>query len=515
MGKLRFAMLSLSLIGMIFLVSAPSSQGDERAAVPPTADLAKAEALIKDIFKAEYAKTKTADRVALAVKLLEQFDESKDDQAARYVLLRESRDAAAKAGDADMAMRALDLMVKTFKVDANELRLATANQVVAGLTTPASALAAVDVFLNALEDAKAVDDWKTALGLVKAADAAAVKSKSATSATAIRAKVKEIEFIKAESEKVKPSFAALKTTPDDPAANLAVGRYLCFARQDWDAGLAHLAKGSDEKLKEAAAKDVKAAGGADKLTAGDAWYDLSAKADAGAKPAMQGRAMHWYSEAVDSQTGLNKTKIEKRIEELKTAVETKGDKGMIWSTIKNAVADKDLKEWEIVGGGFFKETYDEIPKEGAILIGFVYTTVQNGKYPGSVQPIFLTAKGEVKGRSYINNDRNASPVQTVKAKPGYAVGAIYTRGGGGFDAFQPIFMKMSGKGLDTSDKYDGPMIGGTGGGEGTLGGDGNLIVGIHGKTNAKGQMGSISPVSLKVIADTTGPGPKKKKKLKQ
>ena len=41
----------------------------------------------------------------------------------------------------------------------------------------------------------------------------------------------------------------LKTNPDDPAANLAVGQWLCFERRDWKQGLQHLAKCSSPALK--------------------------------------------------------------------------------------------------------------------------------------------------------------------------------------------------------------------------------------------------------------------------
>jgi hypothetical protein len=57
--------------------------------------------------------------------------------------------------------------------------------------------------------------------------------------------------------------------------------------------------------------------------------------------------------------------------------------------------------------------------------------------------------------------------------------------GRGFDAFQPIFMKITDKGLDPNEKYEGTYVGGKGGNEGTLGGDGNFIVGIHGKIDKR------------------------------
>ena len=55
-------------------------------------------------------------------------------------------------------------------------------------------------------------------------------------------------------------------------------------------------------------------------------------------------------------------------------------------------------------------------------------------------------------------------------------------------------MRIKGNALDTSDRYDGPHVGGEGGGSGTLGGDGNFIVGIHGKVNDTGWMSTMSPV---------------------
>ena len=86
---------------------------------------------------------------------------------------------------------------------------------------------------------------------------------------------------------------------------------------------------------------------------------------------------------------------------------------------------------------------------------------------------------------------------------------------GGFDAFKPIYMKMTAKGLDPSDSYDGPYVGGMGGGDGTLGGDGNFIVGIHGKTNDnRTSVQALSLVSLTVNEPAGGldPMPKKTKK---
>jgi hypothetical protein len=58
-------------------------------------------------------------------------------------------------------------------------------------------------------------------------------------------------------------------------------------------------------------------------------------------------------------------------------------------------------------------------------------------------------------------------------------------------------MKLTESGLDASDRYEGPHIGGQGGGEGTLGGGGSLIVGLHGKITGKDRkIEALSVVTL-------------------
>ena len=42
------------------------------------------------------------------------------------------------------------------------------------------------------------------------------------------------------SKEAKESLATLEKEPADPKANLAVGRYLCFFKGNWDQGLPKL-----------------------------------------------------------------------------------------------------------------------------------------------------------------------------------------------------------------------------------------------------------------------------------
>jgi hypothetical protein len=472
---------------------------DERAAVPPAGELAKAEGLIKQLFKSEYAKTKAADRLALAAKLLEQGTETKDDPAARYVLFREASDIAARAGDPVLAMRALDELTAKFEVKAGEARIALAGVIVAGATTANSAAAATETLLAAADDARAGNDWPTNVALAKAAETASRKAGNTGLATSARARLKEAEMLQAEADKAKEHFATLKTSPDDETANLAVGRFYCLLKQDWDAGIACLVKGSDAMLKAAAEKDARAQSGTevDKMSAGDAWYDLANPLAGDVKPALQVRAHYWYTRSVADLSGLTKTRVEKRIAEIQSIVNARSDNMRSWTAIRKAIADNRLKRWEIITGNFTNDTYEEIPKDGGILIGFHYTTTHQGRYPGVLQAIYQTSRGEIKGKMF-GAPEKGEKLLTTKAKAGYAVGAIYTRGAVSFDMVKPIYMKIAGNGLNVNDKYDGPRIGGETGNEGTFGGDGQFIIGLHGKLekNRNDHMAAISPVTV-------------------
>jgi hypothetical protein len=489
------------LAGLIVLavgrsaIAAPPS--DDRADVPAAKSVAEARKLIKDLFKKEYARPAAKDQAALAVKLLEQAEKSKGDPPARFALLEEARELAAKAGDAATAMKAADQTSSSFKVSRGKVWAEIASPLVGSAKSPRSSRDVAILLLSAAGHACDENEWAAAVSLARHAEIAARKSKDFQLLKNTRVRARHISRLNAEADKILDDLALLKSKPDDPAANLAVGRFLCLYKIDWDAGVPLLAKGSNEKLKSAALRDLKALAGdaTAQLAAADAWYDLAKSEVKDRRPAMQVRAHHWYLQALPMLTSLQKVKAENRIAELQPAVAAVGGSRSMWAEIRRLIAAKKFQKWRIVGGGFSRETFEEIPQGGAILIGFKYTTTRNGRYPGVVQPIYRTSAGEALGGVYGVPERGAK-IEVVKARPGYAVGAIYIRGGGGFDAFKPIFMRISGNELDINDKYEGPHIGGQGGRETTLGGDGQFIIGVHGKTGRNNKMEAMSPVSL-------------------
>lgn len=87
----------------------------------------------------------------------------------------------------------------------------------------------------------------------------------------------------------------LQADPSDADANLTVGRFLCFDKGDWDAGLPLLAKGSDGALANLAKSDVSVSDVAIvRIVLGHDWWDYAATQQGAAKVRCQERAAFWY-----------------------------------------------------------------------------------------------------------------------------------------------------------------------------------------------------------------------------
>ena len=110
----------------------------------------------------------------------------------------------------------------------------------------------------------------------------------------------------------------LKSHPDDAEANLAVGRWYCVNKDDWEKGLPGLAKGGDSELCQTAQEDLKSPEGAEaQLKLADAWWDLAAKARGALQDALRLRAGYWYKQLLGEATGgLVRVKIQKRLDQI-------------------------------------------------------------------------------------------------------------------------------------------------------------------------------------------------------
>jgi len=113
---------------------------------------------------------------------------------------------------------------------------------------------------------------------------------------------------------VAKAITVLETKPNDPAANLLVGRYCCFVKGDWAGGLPLLAKGGDTVAQGVATAELKNPTDATgQLSLADGWWAYSETLSGSEKEAIQSHARDYYRKALPALTGLAKLKADARL----------------------------------------------------------------------------------------------------------------------------------------------------------------------------------------------------------
>lgn len=148
----------------------------------------------------------------------------------------------------------------------------------------------------------------------------------------------------------------------------------------------------------------------------------------------------------------------------------------IWKKIASAKKDQVVASPLIKGNWGAVDFREKAPDDG-ILVGF-FASAPNDLLVHYLQAIYLTPKGEKVGKAF---GVPGKQVFCVKSIEGYAVGAIDVRSGDLFDSFTVRFMRVREDSLEARDSYSSARVGGNGGEPLRVGGDGSIIVGIHGK----------------------------------
>jgi len=294
---------------------------DGRSAVPEQAAQAQAEKTVKGIFKDLYGKRTQSDLAVLGKKLFEQGMQTTADPVARFVLLREARDAAAQAADVETSRAAIDELARVYSVDAIEMTsaaLATASKA-AKSAEAFEAIAGGYVFIA--DAAITADRYDAASALLAKAESAAKSARSVSLVAQVQTQRKDLADLQQEYQRVRVAEKTLVDQPDDPGACFAVGRFLCLTKKDWARGLPLLAKGSDAAVAAVAQKELSApTSAAGQVEVADGWWELGDKARSTiTKRKLLQRARHWYELAAAGATGLTRAHIDKRLDDIDQA----------------------------------------------------------------------------------------------------------------------------------------------------------------------------------------------------
>jgi hypothetical protein len=440
----------------------------DRAPLPDAAAIKDAEKQVRGIFKDEYAKKAAADVNALARRLLAQSGEAGIEAPVRYVMLRDARDFGMQTGDLETAFKAIDVLGASFEFDRLAAKMALLTKATASAKSAETALPVALGYAQVMEECIAAGLFDAGAALSARGDATAKLSADALLQARVQAAGKELAYLQKEGAAVKNARKILEEKPTDPAANAAVGRFVCVSQGQWDKGLQMVVLGNEVPLKSAA--EIELAGPADakaQAALGDIWWVLADKERAPeARRRIQAHAASWYEKSLAGLTGLAVAGVEAKLRLTNCIVFNPAHQRRRTDLIGGS------------GGGPFEDT----APSPAPLIGLKASFLGTPSILKSIQAIYLVNGARVEGKVF--GDTNP-PVKEATAKPGYAVGGIISGGAEGAargKAFKVVFMRIAGTGLDTADTYQSPWLGEKGGGEVKLGGDGSYVVGIQGRS---------------------------------
>ncbi len=273
---------------------------------PPTD--AQTAAAMKEFQKtshADYAQLDGAeDYHDLAVRRLAQARQAADQPLRRYALYLEAHDLATRGDDPALGLRIVEEMGKAYAFDVDAAKVKLLETAGASIRDPAAARSFLDAAAPFLKAARADDAYASVAPLFGTVEHVCIIAERSDASRAASALVKDMTGLQKDFEDLQTHLQTLKSAPDDPDANQAVGEFYCLRKRDWDKGLRPLALGRNKALAAAAAEDRADPSAPDRQAAvGDSWWDLAgSKADSPRIPefreALLRRTFAWYDRAL-------------------------------------------------------------------------------------------------------------------------------------------------------------------------------------------------------------------------
>ena len=294
--------------------------GAAKAPVPDADEQKSAIVTVKEVFKSELASAKSSAQFAdVAERMLGNLQNDESSAVNDYVLLTQAHALAVKSLQPTLSLRIVGMISDRYAVDPHLLTVQTLKDLAKGPTDKDLHKQLAELsFKMSLEHQRA-DRIEAASQHLELADALARRLKSSEMLKQAVARRAEITEYKKLAESITAAEKTLASTPNDPAANETVGRFLILAKSDWNEGLKRLVLASDATLQKLAQQDTALIEAAKPPTADDAaqladgWWDLAQKQSGNFKSSVKLRAGQWYAFAAPNLKGLPKAKAEQRV----------------------------------------------------------------------------------------------------------------------------------------------------------------------------------------------------------
>ncbi|MBI3409675.1 MAG: WD40 repeat domain-containing protein [Planctomycetes bacterium] len=311
--------IAYGLLAVVIGALPAPGQAGKKAGIPSKDAVAKAEALIGELYKDELNKAQKDPRTrgALALTFLQEARDTNDDPAGRYVLLQKALALASQAGDGPAALQAIEELAIHYTMPVRDVFAMKIKALAIASNAAASADAyqtVVDSALLLLEDSLAIDDFPSSLELTRTAENAAKKLRNVALVSAIRKRHEDVLTLQKHFAHWQPFADRLAKNADDAEANTEMGKYQGLLKGNWDLGLPLLSKGADAKLKALAAGDLaepKASAKQAELAA--MWQELAGNFKDVMRVHALLRAYSWYQQALAGAPLADVPGIEERL----------------------------------------------------------------------------------------------------------------------------------------------------------------------------------------------------------
>lgn len=326
--------------------------------VPDSAAQQRSEKEIRGVYAKELAPKDRDSRRLIAQRLLNEGLQTKD-PTSQFVLFSLARDLAADCLDFPTAFAAIDkleagfemlkppLTGATFSINLDAQKAAFLNKVRSIPLSLEDASLVLDMYVGLAQSALAARRFDDA---VTWTDLAAKGAKDSSLVARANAVGKQVRETKREEEEVEKAQAAVKANAADPQANLVLGKYYVFAKNALEEGFSFLALVPDPAIQDVARKELaKPSTPEAGAELGEAWWALAKKEkDVFTRRRYESRAKAWLDGALLGLTGLERTKVDKRLEEIDQA----NASGPIVDLLKMIDPKKDSVRgsWQVVGG---------------------------------------------------------------------------------------------------------------------------------------------------------------------
>jgi hypothetical protein len=290
---------------------------DDRLPVPDDAGLRDARARMTKIYRDEIRRAVTQEQKnALAQSIIRQAS-AESDAALKFAMLDKARDIAIDLANPDAVVLVIDEMGDKYRIDTLTDKAQSLSRCAANIKTNDDAATifehAQELYKQSVEGGR----YRTAASFARVASRVAGRANRPEAIRSVEQELRRIDTMVVEMDRADDARETLAANPDDRDANLQLGRFLCFYKEDWKRGLPHLAKSNDEELSDLANRELAHDKSVeDQVRLGDDWLKYGRRIGGPAGDGATRWAQRRFEHVVNKIEGSEKGRVQAQLQEI-------------------------------------------------------------------------------------------------------------------------------------------------------------------------------------------------------